>query len=235
MRDEVKAENDEMIAKHILRSRTRGVPEALIDEFVAMDPVEEDKEQVIIEGVDGKEHLSQSFLRKYIAFAKRNFHPNIDQDVMALILEYYVQERQSFGRDDLDEGSESNVVPITARALEALIRLTEAHARMFLRENATAEDAKVALAVFKHWREESGIEDDSEFSGTTVRERNTSAIVKNIIRDICSENGNRATITSIYNSALGKKINETTVDKVIQQMRERGILFNPSKDEYGFA
>ena len=46
MRDEVKAENDEMIAKHILRSRTRGVPEALIDEFVAIDPVEEDKEPV---------------------------------------------------------------------------------------------------------------------------------------------------------------------------------------------
>ena len=163
MRDEVKAENDEMIAKHILRSRTRGVPEALIDEFVAMDPVEEDKEQIIKEGVDGTEHLSQSFLRKYIAFAKRNYHPNIDQDVMALILEYYVQERQSYGREDTDEGGESNVVPITARALEALIRLTEAHARMFLREDATAEDAKVALAVFKHWREESGIEDESEF------------------------------------------------------------------------
>jgi len=75
MRDEVKAENDEMIAKHILRSRTRGVPEALIDEFVAMDPVEEDKEQIIKEGVDGTEHLSQSFLRKYIAFAKRKLPP----------------------------------------------------------------------------------------------------------------------------------------------------------------
>ena len=186
MRDEVKAENDEMIAKHILRSRTRGVPEALIDEFVAMDPVEEDKEQIIKEGVDGTEHLSQSFLRKYIAFAKRNYHPNIDQDVMALILEYYVQERQSYGREDTDEGGESNVVPITARALEALIRLTEAHARMFLREDATAEDAKVALAVFKHWREESGIEDESEFSGTSVKQRNISVIVKNLIRDICT-------------------------------------------------
>jgi replicative DNA helicase Mcm len=235
MRDEVKAENDEMIAKHILRSRTRGVPEALIDEFVAMDPVEEDKEQIIKEGVDGTEHLSQSFLRKYIAFAKRNYHPNIDKDVMALILEYYVQERQSYGREDTDEGGESNVVPITARALEALIRLTEAHARMFLREDATAEDAKVALAVFKHWREESGIEDESEFSGTSVKQRNISVIVKNLIRDICTENGNVATISAIYNRALAKKIDESTVDRIIQQMRTSGILFQPKNDEYSFA
>ena len=235
MRDEVKAENDEMIAKHILRSRTRGVPEALIDEFVAIDPVEEDKEQIIKEGVDGTEHLSQSFLRKYIAFAKRNYHPNIDQDVMALILEYYVQERQSYGREDTDEGGESNVVPITARALEALIRLTEAHARMFLREDATAEDAKVALAVFKHWREESGIEDESEFSGTSVKQRNISVIVKNLIRDICTENGNVATISAIYNRALAKKIDESTVDRIIQQMRTSGILFQPKNDEYSFA
>ena len=235
MRDEVKAENDEMIAKHILRSRTKGVPEALIDEFVAMDPVEEDKEQIIKEGVDGTEHLSQSFLRKYIAFAKRNYHPNIDQDVMALILEYYVQERQSYGREDTDEGGESNVVPITARALEALIRLTEAHARMFLREDATAEDAKVALAVFKHWREESGIEDESEFSGTSVKQRNISVIVKNLIRDICTENGNVATISAIYNRALAKKIDESTVDRIIQQMRTSGILFQPKNDEYSFA
>ena len=235
MRDEVKAENDEMIAKHILRSRTRGVPEALIDEFVAIDPVEEDKEQIIKEGVDGTEHLSQSFLRKYIAFAKRNYHPNIDQDVMALILEYYVQERQSYGREESDVGGESNVVPITARALEALIRLTEAHARMFLREDATAEDAKVALAVFKHWREESGIEDESEFSGTSVKQRNISVIVKNLIRDICTENGNVATISAIYNRALAKKIDESTVDRIIQQMRTSGILFQPKNDEYSFA
>ena len=234
MRDEVKAENDEMIAKHILRSRTRGIPEALIDEFIATDPTEKDKDLVFKVGVDGTEHLTPSFLRKYIAFAKRNFHPNINNDVMALILEYYVQERQSFGRHDQEDG-ESNVVPITARALEALIRLTEAHARMFLRENAIAEDAKVALAVFKHWREEAGIEDESEYSGTSVRQRNTSTIISQIVRDICAENNNIATITSIYNRAIAKKIDESTVDKIIQQMRTSGILYSQKNDEYSFA
>ena len=234
MRDEVRAEMDTMIAKHILLSRTKGVPEALIDEFIAIDPVEEDKDKIFKRGVDGTEHLTPSFLRKYIAFAKRNYHPNINEDIMEIILKYYVAERQSFGSQDVNEGAESNVIPITARALEALIRLTESHARMFLRKNAIAEDANVALAVFKHWREESGIEDESEFSGTSVRQRNTSVVVKNIIRDICTENGNLAAITSIYNRALAKNIDEFTVDRIIQKMRASGILFQPKKDHYSF-
>jgi replicative DNA helicase Mcm len=234
MRDEVRAEHDEMIAKHILRSRTRGVPEALIDEYMADDPQEQDKDLIFKEGVDGTEHLTPSFLRKYIAYAKRNFHPNIDKDVMALILEYYVQERQSFGREDQEDG-ESNVVPITARALEALIRLTEAHARMYLRENATAEDAKVSLAVFKHWRQEAGIEDESEYSGVSVRQRNTSTIISQIVRDICAENNNVATISSIYNRAIPKKIDELTVDKILQQLCQGGQLYRPKNDQYSFT
>ena len=234
MRDEVKAENDEMIAQHILRSRTRGVPEALIDEQVEIDPTKDDDDKVFDTGVDNSDHLTPSFLRKYIAFAKRNFHPNINKDVMAMILEYYVQERQSFGRQDQDEG-EANVVPITARALEALIRLTEAHARMFLRNDAIAEDAKVALAVFKHWREESGIEDESEYSGHSVRQRNTSTIVNQIVRDICAENNNVATINSIYNRALVKKIDERTVDDIIQKLRMNGTLYSQKNDEYSFV
>jgi replicative DNA helicase Mcm len=234
LRDTVKAETDEMIAKHILRSRTKGVPEALIDEFVEIDPTEKEKDLIFKEGVDGKEHLTQAFLRKYIAYSKRNHHPDINDDVMAMILEYYVSERQSFGREDQDEG-ESNVVPITARALEALIRLTEAHARMYLRSEAIAEDAKVALAVFKHWREESGIEDESEYSGITVRQRNTTSIIMTIIRDICNENNNVATITSIYNRAIAKKIDEFTVDKTVQQLRQSGTLYSSKNDEYSFV
>jgi replicative DNA helicase Mcm len=234
LRDTVKAETDEMIAKHILRSRTKGVPEALIDEFIEIDPTEKEKDLIFKNGVDGKEHLTQAFLRKYIAYSKRNHHPDINDDVMAMILEYYVSERQSFGREDQDEG-ESNVVPITARALEALIRLTEAHARMYLRSEAIAEDAKVALAVFKHWREESGIEDESEYSGHSVRQRNTSTIVNQIVRDICAENNNVATINSIYNRALIKKIDERTVDDIIQKLRTNGTLYSQKNDEYSFV
>ena len=95
-------------------------------------------------------------------------------------------------------------MPITARALEALIRLTEAHARMHLKEVATSQDAEVALAVFKHWREESGIEDESELhSGVSARTRSNNAAIMNMVRDLISEKG-VAELTQIYNLALSR-------------------------------
>ena len=83
--------------------------------------------------------------------------------------------------------------------------------------------------------EESGIEDESEYSGVTVRQRNTTSIIMAIIRDICNENNNVATITSIYNRAIAKKIDEFTVDKTVQQLRQSGTLYSSKNDEYSFV
>ena len=183
--------------------------------------------------------MTQEFLRKYIAFAKRTIHPQLDDDAKSEILKYYTEERQSFGREDQfqsDERDRESVIPITARALEALIRLTEAHARMHLRDTATANDAKVALAVFKHWREESGIEDESELhSGVSVKARSNNSAIMQIIREVCSENGNIAERTEIYNQAIKRNISEMEVDKVISRMLTNGQLFSPRIDQFSFA
>ena len=146
IRDEVKAEDDARIAKHILDTRTSAMSEVKMEESMEIDPSEPDKDQVYSVGVDGHEHLTLDFLRKYVAYAKRHVHPDLDDDAKTAIHEYYISERQSYGRED---GSDEAPVPVTARALEALIRLTEAHARMHLRQVATKRDASVALAVFK--------------------------------------------------------------------------------------
>ncbi len=234
LRDEVRVEDDERIAKYILDTRSQGVSETKIEEAISMDPSDEVKDQIYSTTVDGTEHLTLEFLRKYIAHAKRDHHPNLNSDARAKILEYYTDERQSYGRDD--QMGESEVIPITARALEALIRLTEAHARMHLRDTATGEDAKVALAVFRHWRDESGIEDDSElYSGISATVRSNNTTIRNIVREICHSGDGTANITDIYNAASARKIPETTVDDVIQRMLMSGELFSPRNDFYQFA
>ena len=95
MRDEVKIEDDERIARYILDNRTKGVSETKIEEAMSLDPSEEVKDEIYAFTVDNTEHLSLEFLRKYIAYAKRNHHPDLNSDARAKILEYYTDERQS--------------------------------------------------------------------------------------------------------------------------------------------
>ena len=240
IRDEVRIHDDERIARHILNNRTAGKSEALLENSIDLGSSDPEETSFLVTPDNGEEHLTQNFLRKYIAFAKRNIHPQLNEEAKNTILKYYTEERQSFGREDEspsqnEYGEKDTVIPITARALEALIRLTEAHARMHLREVATVENAKVALAVFRHWREESGIEDESELhSGVPVRARTNNTAIMNMVRDICSEKGS-ADLTEIYNLAIPRKISESEVDRVISKMLQGGQLYEESTDTYRFA
>jgi replicative DNA helicase Mcm len=202
------------------------------------DPSDAEKDEIFQVGVDGKEHLSIDFLRKYVAYAKRHIHPDLDENAKNNIHQYYLKTRQTFGQEDQNPGpfqsdaEKESIVPITARVLESLIRLSEAHARMHLREVATKEDAAVAIAVFSHWRDESKIEDESElYSGVSGRQR----IVREVIRNICMERDGTAHITEIFNRCSARKVDERAVEEAIGRMRESGELFMPRNDSYSFS
>ena len=234
LRDEVRVDDDERIARHILEVRTQGISESKIDEAMELDLREADEGQIYGKGVDGSEHLTVDFLRKFIAYAKRNIHPDLNADAKALILDYYTKERQSFGRDE-QQYAETEVIPITPRALEGLIRLTESHARMHLREIATADDAKMAKAIFRHWREEAGIEDESELmSGVSVSQRNAGNVVRAVLRELCTDKG-VAELNSILNRCDNRGVKDHQVEEVLSKMLQSGELFSPRTDEYSFA
>ena len=239
IRDEIRVRDDERIARHILDNRTAGRSEMLIEGTIELSESDQDSEAIYATTQHGVEHLNQEFLRKYIAYAKRTVHPQLNDEAKTAILDYYTNERQSFGREDQFQSEQSDresIIPITARALEALIRLTESHARMHLQDVATADDAKVALAVFKHWREESGIEDESELhSGVTVRARSNNSTVRQMVRDVCSQHGGVADRSQIYNLAIDKGISEHEVDAVLSKMLTSGELWSPRIDQFSFV
>ncbi|EAT41359.1 AAEL007007-PA [Aedes aegypti] len=81
--------------------------------------------------------IPQDLLKKYIVYAKENVHPkltNMDQDKIAKM---YSQLRQ----ESLSTGS----LAITVRHIESVIRMSEAHARMHLRD--TVQDVDVNMAI----------------------------------------------------------------------------------------
>ncbi len=237
LRDEVQVDVDERIAKHIMEVRTQGVSESLLEAELDISIQESEDEKIFDSNVNGDQHLTIDFLRKYVAYAKRHIHPQLNNDAKAVIIDFYTQQRIKNQQDEsaVEYHDESEAIPVTPRALEALIRMTEAHARLHLNEIATKEDARVAIALFSLWREEGNVQDDSElYSGVSVSQRQAPPRIRQIIRDLCEKKG-VASLDEILSRCDELKISEYQVEGVISNMLMSGELYEARTNEYSFA
>ncbi|HOP09654.1 MAG TPA: minichromosome maintenance protein MCM, partial [Candidatus Methanofastidiosa archaeon] len=84
--------------------------------------------------------IDSEMMVKFISYAKKKVEPELSDEAEKKLLEFYINLRR--------RGQESGAVPITARQLEALIRLSEARARMKLSDIVTEEDADATIALY---------------------------------------------------------------------------------------
>src|SRR6266566_5153878 len=82
--------------------------------------------------------FAPDFLRKYISYAKRII-PVLSSEAVIELRDFYLKMRA--------KGGAEAAVAITPRQLEALVRISEARARAFLRDVVTVEDAKSAIRI----------------------------------------------------------------------------------------
>ena len=80
------------------------------------------------------------FMRKYIGYSKQNIFPKFDK---YLAEEYLPDKYAGFDHDKKSE--EDETFPITPRYLNVIKRISEARARIFLRENILVEDVDYAI------------------------------------------------------------------------------------------
>ncbi|XP_072246673.1 DNA helicase MCM8 [Leuresthes tenuis] len=81
-------------------------------------------------------------LRKYVSYARQYVHPTISPEAAQTLQDFYLSLRS--------QANSADVTPITTRQLESLIRLTEARAKLELRETATNGDAEDVVEIMKH-------------------------------------------------------------------------------------
>lgn len=127
VRDEIDPIQDQHLAKFVVSSHIRH------------HPSKKDEESESTMEVNNEMAIPQELLKKYIVYARENIHPklqNMDQDKVANI---YSQLRQ----ESLATGS----LPITVRHIESIIRMSEAHARLHLREYVQEEDVNMAVRM----------------------------------------------------------------------------------------
>lgn len=101
-------------------------------------------------GTGDNAYMDINTLKRYIAYARARASPRLTESAAELLRNNYVSIREqtrarAFGDDDQDE----KTVPITVRQLEAIVRLSEALAKMTLSSQATEAHVTEALRIFK--------------------------------------------------------------------------------------
>ena len=206
IKDVLDAEKDRKLAKYMLASHRdaalKRVPEA--DEYKT---------------------LSVEFLRKYIAYARKNVKPILSPEASEKIENYYAELRKL--------GESQKAVAITPRQIEGLVRLSEASAKARLSTQVELEDSERAIRLTDFvlrqiaFDKTTGTIDIDIISSGQPRSRAEQYYdIVGIIRDITkrSENVTREEVI-VESRRIG--VDEITARRFIDEMLKKGELYEP--------
>jgi replicative DNA helicase Mcm len=171
--------------------------------------------------------ISQDLLRKYISYAKR-VEPILSDEAEKELREFYLKMRSVSG------SSSDSPIAITPRQLEALVRLSEARARVYLRDKVSIEDARAVIRLMNASLQDVGIDTttgktdiDIIMTGKSKSLRDAMALIRTAIADLEKETGT-VEETELYET-LSKKsgIEEDLAKKVVSQLLKEGLIYSP--------
>ena len=166
-------------------------------------------------------------LRKYISYAKR-IEPILSEEAEKELRSFYLKMRSVSG------SSTESPITITPRQLEALVRLSEARARAFLRDSVTVEDARAIIRLVNVSLQDVGIDTttgkmdiDIIMTGKSKSLRDAMSMVRTAIADLEKETGT-VEETKLYETLMKRSgLEEDDAKKVVSQLLKEGIIYSP--------
>jgi replicative DNA helicase Mcm len=219
---------DHNIASHILKVHQRGELRSheSPEKVSGIDVVEimRESDQVV-------PSMDRDFLRKYVAYSKRLI-PIMSNEAVRVLEGYYVSIRK------LGEG-ESESVPITARQLEALIRLSEASARARLSPLVGAEDANRAIKIVDYYlskvASDGGKRDiDIIATGTSRSQRENIYVLRNLVQQLSDERRG-VSVEELIQKAGAEGVQEDRVRSLLKRLSDAGEIYSPQPGYYKLA
>ncbi len=212
VRDVIEKSRDEMLANYVLETHTN------VELF--------------------RPEIDLELLRKYIAYARKHVKPKLTPQAKRLLKEFYVEMRSS-ALQHSQEGAKP--IPITTRQLEALIRLTEAHARMSLKHEATEEDAIAAIRIMTSVLESIGLDIETGaidvgiiMTGASFRARKIMSEVLDAVKRIMDEKGGEGCVRAgeLIKILSEKNVPEEKVREAIEKLYRQGLIIEVRTECY---
>ncbi|AEF96555.1 ATP-binding protein [Methanotorris igneus] len=230
LKDKPDRSKDAEIAEHILNTHI----ETATKEFKILGELD-------IDGIKVDERI----LKNYIIYArtcayfeenhtlylgevdeKKLKTPYLTDKAKKIIKDYYINMRK------LGEGD--NPIPITARQLEAIIRLSEMHAKARLSRKVEEEDAKAAISIIEEclkqiaYDPETGTFDIDKVAGTPKSKMQKMDVILDIIKELSALNDNNlAAEDEIIEKAQEYGISEIECEDLLEKLKKNGEIFSP--------
>jgi len=227
----------DIIAKQI------NMPPALINRFDLIFPIKDlpdkTKDNLLADHIlklhkapdTENPEIDTDLLKKYISYVRQNSNPKLSDEAMEELKKYYVEMRNSGS----EEGGVKSV-PISARQLEALVRLAEAAAKLRLAEEVTKKDAQRGIDMLHYCLSQIGIDPetgkidiDRIATGISSSQRNHIITVKEIITELENKIGKTIPIDDVVTEAKSKGVEEDKVEEVLEKLKRSGDIFEPRR------
>jgi replicative DNA helicase Mcm len=202
-------------------------PNEAVDEDIAAANLAQWQRAADSDGADSAAPVSPDTFRAWIALAAET-EPILTNAAKERLQAFYVSERTK------DWDTDNTVIPITARAVTALARLAEAHARVHLREKITEVDAEEAIETIKAVMGDVYLDDkgrmdvDRTTNGTPSSQKERRQTVCEIINDY---DGNMP-MEVLVAEADDTGMDESTVEHAVEKLKQKGKLYEPQTDHF---
>ncbi len=170
--------------------------------------------------------IESELFRKYVSYSK-NIKPTLTQDALDCLKDFYLRMRSA-------SETEGTPVAITARQLESLVRISEARARIALRDKVTLEDAESAIEIMKISLEQVGIDMTSQkfdidiiMTGKPKSLRDRLSIILGLITTMEKETGMVDKERLIEKLQTEYDVMPGEAERLIGQLLKEGTLFAP--------
>jgi len=174
-----------------------------------------------------KSAITRDLFKKYVAYSKQKCEPKLTADAVEEIKNFYVKLR------NMQSVGDSNSIPISARQLQGLVRLAEAHAKTRLSETVDKEDSQVAIRLTNYYLMQVGYDPETKtfdidrFStSTSSSQRNKIILVKETIKKLEEKHGKMVPL-DLLKKELGDNISDTEFEESLEKLKKSGDVFQP--------
>lgn len=203
----------------------KDIPDRNKDDAIASHVLKEHRD------AGSKATIDVNLLRKYIAYTKQKIQPRLSDEAIAEIKKFYVDLRNM----PIAAEQVTRPLPISARQLEALIRLSEACARAKLSNTVSREDAKSAIDLMKYYLVQVGYDYETKTfdidriaTGVSSSQRGKIMTVRDTLSRLETRLGKLIPIEELKKELQGK-MEDKDIDDSVDKLTISGDIFHPRK------